>query len=270
MESFKEALAKSDTPFLQELSKAERIEIGECPHCRNGRMPDGSPEVKRKLYKQVFPDGVERIEPCKCQGEKMANEKQREINARTFDKGSIIHGDYAAKTFEDYVAETDEQKFALKAARYYANHFDEQLANQQNILFQGTFGTGKTHLAAAIRNAVSNQDYKVLFMSLPDYIQKLKDEFGDRNQRHPIYKMAKEAELLILDDIGANRMSDWETSELFRLVEARLGKCTIYTTNWRGKDFTETREINRVFSRMMQKTKVIPLNGPDHRMKGML
>ena len=240
---------------------------------------DGNPvtceQCKRPISRLtvVYTDGTDEVKEnvgCKCKAIRQANEKQREINARTFDRGSIIYGDYKEKAFDDYHPSNDEQHFALKAARYYAEHFNDQLANQQNILFQGGFGTGKTHLAAAIRNAISKQNYKVLFMSLPDYVQKLKEEFSDRNQRHPIFKMAKDAELLVLDDVGANRMSEWEISELFRLVEARLGKCTIYTTNWTARDFTETQEINRVFSRMMQKTKVIPLNGPDHRMKGLM
>ncbi|WP_020006192.1 ATP-binding protein [Salinicoccus albus] len=225
-----------------------------------------------KIVTITYTDGTqeEKRAGCVCEATRRANEKQKEINARTFDKGSIMHGDYREKTLDDYQAETKEQSVALRSARKYIDTFDEQMKNRRNIIFQGMFGTGKTHLAAAIRNELSKKNYKALFMSLPDYIDRVKQEFKETNQRHPIYKMAQDADLLVLDDVGANRMTDFEVSELFRLVEARTGKCTVYTTNYDSNDFISSRELHRVFSRMMSNTAVIVLNGDDYREKGLI
>lgn len=212
---------------------------------------------------------------CKCAVTKMINEKQREINAKTFDNGSIIHGKYNKKTLEDYETNTDQHVNAVNVAKHYIKNFNEHMANGQNIFIQGTMGTGKTHLAAAIRNALSAQKYRVLFLTVPDYFDTVKQEIDERRngalkgggQSRAIYKMAKDADLLILDDVGANRMTSFEIAELFRIVEARTDKCTIYTTNYNKSDFTASREINRVFSRMMQSTKLVVINGSDNRLK---
>lgn len=232
--------------------------VGQCERCR------GNVRIIK------FDDGSERKAGCRCSAQQYANEKQREINARTFEKGSIIHGDYKTKTFEGYDAQTEAQRHGLKVAKHYAEHFPAHFKNGQNVLFQGSYGTGKTHLSAAIRKQVADQNYKVLFMSLPDYIDKVKQEFNETNKRHPIFKMASDADLLILDDIGANRMTEFEVSELFKIVDARRGKCTVYTTNYSGKDFVKSMELHRIFSRMMENTKVVVLKGDDYRMKGML
>lgn len=231
----------------------------------------------------TFTDGTTKVNNagCRCEANQYINQKQRAIKADIFEKGSMIYGDYKEKTFEAYQPQNESQQKALALSKYYAEQFQDQLKNGQNILFQGTFGTGKTHLAAAIRKFVASNHYTVLFMSLPDYLDKVKLKFNDDQKAisdsEKILKMAKDAELLILDDVGANRMTDFEVSELFKLVDARRGKCTIYTTNYSSKDFTSANvngrknmELHRVFSRMMEHTKPIVIKGDDHRMKGLV
>lgn len=245
-----------NVPDLKKPVKSERI--GQCEKCRGN------------ITQITFEDGTTKETGCRCESIKWANDKQRRINAETFEKGSLIYGDYRKKDFDDYHPSDEQQEKALKISRYYAEHFNQQLENGQNIFFQGTYGTGKTHLAAAIRQSVASQGYKVLFMSLPDYLDTLKREFKERNLRHPISKMAKDAELLILDDVGANRMTDFAHEELFKIVDSRRGKCTIYTTNYTSEQFKGNQELQRIFSRMMENTKAVVLNGTDYRMKGLM
>lgn len=267
---------------IAELMKANKIKDTNVKHLLDD---DGKPLICEGCSKPltevtiIFESGEMKTHQkgCICDRIKEVNDKQREINAKTFDKGSIIHGKYNDKSLDDYQTETDQHEHAVIVAKHYINHFDEHMKNGQNIFIQGTMGTGKTHLAAAIRNALSDKHYRVLFITLPDYMDKVKQEFDEKRnggikgggQSRQIYKMAQDADLLILDDVGANRMTTFEISELFRIVEARTDKCTIYTTNYNKSDFTATREINRVFSRMMQNTKLVVINGSDNRLKGM-
>ncbi|GAB3061980.1 ATP-binding protein [Salinicoccus sesuvii] len=243
-----------DRPPLKRPIGSEHL--GQCEDCR-GNV---------RLIK--FDDGSEKETGCRCEAKRYANDKQRAINAKSYEKASALHGDYAEKTFNDYRAADQAQARALKLSKRYAEAFDEMLKKKQNLYFQGRPGTGKTHLAAAIRKVVRDQNYKVLFLSLPDYLGKVKAEFDNANTTYPIYKMAVDAELLILDDVGANRMTDWEVSEIFRLVDARNGKCTIYTTNLKSSDMTASIGLSRIFSRMMANTETIVLNGDDYRIGG--
>jgi DNA replication protein DnaC len=223
-----------------------------------------------KIVRIKFENGEvkENQSGCICDRIKYINEQQKRIKSDAFNKASVIHGDYKEKTFENYEPSNEQQETAAKKMKYYAEHFDEMSKESYSLLVQGTFGTGKTHLAAAVRNYLTSTNDKVLFISLPDYMDKLKQGFKDLNQIHPIYKFAKEADLLILDDVGANRMSEWEVSELFRLVDSRRNKSTIYTTNLTSEQFRSSQALYRVFSRMMEKAKVIVIDGADYRMKG--
>lgn len=229
----------------------------------------------------TFEDGSQKVNEagCMCEANKKALQKQRELDARDYDRFSIIQREYLEKSFDDYIVAHEDTKQAemradaLKFSKHYALNFGSHFKEKQNLFIQGTFGTGKTHLAAAIKNEVSRQNYKVLFISMPNYIDKLKQEFNDQKTgkfRHSIYKWATEADLLILDDVGANRMNDFSISELFRLVDARTDKCTVYTTNMTSDEFTQTKELNRILSRMVNRAKAIVIKGDDYRRKGLI
>lgn len=226
----------------------------------------------------TFEDDSEKVNlaGCMCEANRKAQERQRELNARDYDRFSVIQNEYLEKSFDNYIVNSDDeeqkkmQSEALKFTKHYALNFGSHLKEKQNLFIQGTFGTGKTHLAAAIRNEVSKQNYKVLFISLPNYIEALKKEFRDKSNHHSIYKWATEADLLILDDVGANRMNEFAISELFRLVDARIDKCTVYTTNMTSEEFTQTKELNRILSRMVNRAKAIVIKGTDYRRKGLM
>ncbi|WP_250637008.1 ATP-binding protein [Lentibacillus amyloliquefaciens] len=71
-------------------------------------------------------------------------------------------------------------------------------------------------------------------------------------------------DLLVLDDIGAEQQTEWSTSKLFEILDDRSGKATVYTTNLSSDELKE-RVGERNFSRMMDNTNVIVMNGSDYR-----
>lgn len=98
----------------------------------------------------------------------------------------------------------------------------------------GSFGTGKTWLAAAIGNAVARQVKIVRFGTFSGIAEKLidaqkHDEYSEKWERY-VYK----PDLLIVDDIGKEKPTDWKLQTLFRLIDERGGACLpiVLTSNY--------------------------------------
>ena len=68
------------------------------------------------------------------------------------------------------------------------------------------------------------------------------------------------ADLLVLDDLGAEQASDWQLSKLFEVIDTRAGKPTIYTTNHNSMTLAE-QVGNRNFDRLLHNVEILVLDG---------
>lgn len=106
------------------------------------------------------------------------------------------------------------------------------------LLLVGPNGCGKTHLAAAIANYLFQQGAVVLFSVVPDLLAQLRATFGPSATEAYDQRFAKmrEAELLVLDDLGAHQSSPWASEKLFQLLNYRYNSeyPTIVTANEQG------------------------------------
>ena len=90
-------------------------------------------------------------------------------------------------------------------------------------------------------------------------------------------RLINDVELLVLDDIGAeyvkseNGMESWVTDILYQIVNSRQEKLNVYTTNYTGKELQKKYGAmsGRIISRMMSNSKIIKLDGSDHRLKNL-
>lgn len=208
---------------------------------------------------------------CVCRHIKEAAEVKKMKDIKKYHTSSIMPKDYEKKKVNGYQANTDSQKQAKELTVSFIMNAEAVIEAGQGILYKGTFGTGKTHLALAIRNYLAYNNYKVLFVTLPDYLERIKEGYnGAKDSRalqmsYNIQTLARTADLLILDDVGANKMTKWATEQLFLLVNARKGKSTIYTTNLNTDDFIGDRDLHRIYSRMLENNREIEIYGQDKR-----
>ena len=72
---------------------------------------------------------------------------------------------------------------------------------------------------------------------------------------------------MVFDDFGIN-MNDFATVKMFELIESRVGKHNIYTTNLNAQELSKNKDMQRIFSRIMSNTTLIKMNGEDYRMRG--
>lgn len=144
---------------------------------------------------------------------------------------------YADKNFYNFVvdqpalkpAERQSLDVALSISRRYAENPDGWL------LLEGTYGCGKTHLAAAIGNERLQRGELVLFVTVPDLLDHLRSTYAPSSEigYDETFERVRNATLLILDDLGAESPSQWAREKLFQLLNHRYSHrlATIITTN---------------------------------------
>jgi DNA replication protein DnaC len=133
-----------------------------------------------------------------------------------------LHADQTFDTFEMREHELDREKAEnLKRAFNFARTF---AANPQDwIAFTGTYGCGKTHLAAAVANEVTARGDPALFVVVPDLLDHLRATFNP-NSLTPYDKRFDEVRrspLLVLDDLGTESATPWAEEKLYQLFNHR-------------------------------------------------
>ncbi len=114
----------------------------------------------------------------------------------------------------------------------------------------GPNGCGKTHLAAAIANQSLDEGAVVLFAVVPDLLDHLRAAFAPNatEMYDQLFAKMREAELLILDDLGAQQSSSWANEKLFQLLNYRynMGMPTVITANPKGLQGVDERIRSRL------------------------
>lgn len=217
---------------------------------------------------QVVKDG------CDCEMIELAKQKKLEFEKRNktakannIFKKSIINDDLSQCTFDNYKATNEELARAKALCERYAENFN--LDNKQSLLLQGSFGTGKSHLSMSIVKTVRAKSFSVLYMNVPQLISTIKGTYNKNTTltEQELNQIISEVDLMIFDDFGIN-MNEFATGKMFELIESRVGKHNVYTTNLNAQELSKNKDAQRIFSRMMSNTTLIKMDGEDYRMRG--
>ena len=216
------------------------------------------------LREDVAPGHVNfgKLVPCVCQLEHMAAEHADQLR-----RDSHID-QLAAKTFENFLPDGVSPDPAVRATvrRAYENSRAFAANPDKWLLLGGTYGCGKTHLAAAIANQCIAAGHAVLFLNVPDLLDRLRagfapgadDSYADR------FGEICNAPILILDDLGTESPTAWAVEKLYQILNYRYNAKlpTVITTNRELKDIEP-----RVASRLSDAEIVVNLylRAPDFR-----
>lgn len=134
-------------------------------------------------------------------------------------------------------------------------HSFSKAQSSPSLLFLGNTGLGKTHLSLAIAGQVINKGYGVIYGSAQNLLAKLeKEKFSFNNtedQPQSYLSLVLECDLLILDDLGTEFLSQFVTAMLYNIINTRLleGRPTIISTNLSFQEISE-RYTDRLTSRL--------------------
>jgi DNA replication protein DnaC len=158
----------------------------------------------------------------------------------------------------------DEQQQNLEKAFRTARKFAE--SPEGWLIFMGSYGCGKTHLAAAIANYRLGKGHPVCFAVVPDLLDHLRAAFSpDKSITYDeLFEGVREAPLLILDDLGSQVSSPWAKEKLFQIINHRYNRRlpTVITTSCKLEELE-----GRLSSRMADPRISNPflIEAPDYR-----
>ena len=130
---------------------------------------------------------------------------------------------FANRKLENYIAETDGQHRALRISQDYAANFADALSAGRSLIFCGSPGTGKTHLAAGIAHAIIAQGFTATFTTAMDAIRMVRETYrkgSEKTEREVIQQFAV-PDLTIIDEMGSQLNTEAEKVTLFDLINAR-------------------------------------------------
>lgn len=242
----------------QSLQDAARAKASDrCPHCRGigflrRDVPVDHPDFGRAI-------------PCVC---KIQETQRADLDALRQTSG-LSH--LTSMTFESFrpdgIGLNPEKRRNLRDAFDCACEFAHQ--DKGWLVLKGGYGSGKTHLAAAIANDRLARGEPVLFVIAPDLLDHLRATFAptSRVSYDDRFDAVRSTPFLILDDLGSQTATAWAQEKMFQLLNHRYNAQlpTVITTN------RELEEIHpRLRSRMADTTlcRVVGIRAPDYRQAG--
>lgn len=137
------------------------------------------------------------------------------------------------------------------------------------IVFVGSNGCGKTHLAAAIANVRLERGDRVAFANVPDLLDELRAGYAPDARRRfdQVFRQLLEVPVLVLDDLGAQKSSPWAEEKLYQLLNHRhLARAfTVITTNQKPSEM-ERRVASRLADTEI--SQMFEITAPDFRTQG--
>lgn len=169
---------------------------------------------------------------------------------------------FQRRTFETFDKSRDLD--AYTKCLEYADHYADTERN--SLLIVGGYGSGKTHLAASIANKLMDNGIPVLFDTFSGHLNKLKTEF---NGGKSIYlEQMQNVDMLILDDVGKEKHSEWSQSIMFDVINYRYEHLypIVMTTNLSNTELSEHLG-SAVWSRLCEICNGVRTVGSDYRKK---
>jgi DNA replication protein DnaC len=197
---------------------------------------------------------------CRCRAQRVARAKARNLSA-------VIPRRYRDVAFERPPV-TDIDPPIVAATRRYAATIEDQLDAGRGLWFMGPPGTGKTSLAMLVSKAALKAGRTVAIYSLPRLLNEIRDAHRSERSHVDLLDRLTAVDLLHIDDVGAERTTEWVLEELYSIVNGRYEeqRSVMITTNILDRELLCEQITARTVSRLTEMCDELPLLGHDHRM----
>lgn len=202
---------------------------------------------------------------CKC--------RQTPNDHNPFEKVRVPRR-YLSCHFNSYKPENPSQE---RAARFAMQFTQEYPAVDKGILFVGSVGVGKTHLAVSILKGLTERGFSCLFYEFGSLLKEIQDSYNASTQTSELSVLSPvlTSEILVLDELGASKPTDWVRDTMAHIINTRYNenRFTIFTTNYLDNPVNDREESledrigTRLRSRLFEMCRTVELSGSDHRRK---
>jgi DNA replication protein DnaC len=217
-------------------------------------------------WKPVDVDGVRRVVRCDCW--------QGEHTRRLFEEARIPPR-YRRCDFENFQVYRQNEKLAIAVAA--VKRFAENFPNvSKGLCLIGPHGIGKTHLAVAALRAALARGNQGIFYEVSDLLRLIRSTYNPvtKTAEMEILQPLLTSQLLVLDDVGKEKTSEWVEETMTFIVNSRYNQrlTTIFTSNYEDNpdiealDSLRVRVGSRMYSRMHEMCDFIDYGGADYRL----
>jgi DNA replication protein DnaC len=230
------------------------------PDDENGGEPEICPKCFGSGMEVVAGKGARRCECRKIKSQSNQLDKTR------------IPKRYEECHFHSYRILNPTQERAFKYASKLAMDYP---AVDRGLLFMGTVGVGKTHLAVSILKGLTERGFNCIFYEFGALLKEIQDSYNASTKTSELKVLAPilETEVLVLDEIGASKPTEWMRDTMAHIINQRYNdkKLTVFTTNYLDKrraDRDETLEDRigvRLRSRLFEMCRTVEMTGDDFR-----
>ena len=229
------------------------------PPCPYGRC-DGDGWIPNE-------DGT--VSKCDCLEPRLARARASGIN-------SVLPKRYRGVSF-DRPPVTEINPGAVQVVREWIDRLDENLEQGNGLWLMGDTGTGKTTLAMLVSKEALKRNHTVAIYSMPSLLTRIRATYGaeaGEESYDQFFERLCEVDLLHIDDLGAEKQTEWVLEQLYALVNERYErrKSIVVTTNITDQDELNQQIGPRTVSRLteMCSESMVPLFGDDARQKPQL
>lgn len=210
------------------------------------------------------PEDVARA--CECRAQRLSRGRSRGVS-------SVIPPRYRGVSFDRPPVSDMERDLQTKAAvaevRGFVEDLDTRLAEGRGLWLFGDTGTGKTTLAMLISKAALEAGKSVAIYSLPKLLARIRRTYDSEpggDSYLSLFEQLTSVDLLHIDDLGAEKRSDWVLEQLYALVNERYEaeRSMLITTNLRHEELEE-QIGSRTVSRLAQICDEVAVFGDDRR-----
>lgn len=222
--------------------------------------------MKAKIYWKKVDDRRAAIEYKREYNRKMMLRKRYYLNSK-------MNKRLMEYNFDNYMTNND-NRMAYEKSKRYAEGFVKG-DNKGSLFITGGVGTGKTHLAASIANYLIENEIPVIFGTLITLLNDIKDTYKiDGNCESDVIEKYSKIPLLIIDDLGKERPSEWILEKLFTIINNRYENNLpiIITTNYNKEKLRKRLLCNNneeivdsIISRLYEMCRGIIIFGKDQR-----
>jgi DNA replication protein DnaC len=206
---------------------------------------------------------------CECRAARLKRGRVRGV-------ASVIPPRYRGVSFDrppvSDMARDLQTKIVVERVRAFVAELDDRLESGQGLWLTGGTGTGKTTLAMLASKAALEAGYSVAIYSLPKLLARIRRTYDGEpggDSYSAFFERLTSVDLLHIDDLGAEKKSDWVLEQLYALVNERYEeeRSMLITSNFDGVQLEE-QVGPRIVSRLTEMTEPLPLLGEDNRKEG--